>query len=100
MEQRHARILRLAFLLGAVTDAGALVPMLSPRMAEILWGFEDVSGPRTRRMNSRATSSPRPVLSVVEGWPRGDSPPPSKNAAGGGVGSLRWIAVGRTISLL
>jgi len=30
MEQRRATLLRIAFLAGAVTDALALVPMLSP----------------------------------------------------------------------
>lgn len=45
MQERQARILRLAFLAGAVTDAAALVPMLVPPMARILWGFEDMNGP-------------------------------------------------------
>jgi len=45
MEERQAGLLRTAFLLGAVTDALALVPMLSPTMARLLWGFEDASGP-------------------------------------------------------
>jgi hypothetical protein len=44
MEEQQARWLRRAFLIGAITDALALVPMLSPAMARILWGFEDVSG--------------------------------------------------------
>jgi hypothetical protein len=38
------RLLRLAFLAGAVTDAGALLPMLFPRLANLLWGLRDVSG--------------------------------------------------------
>ena len=45
MAERQARLLRIAFLAGAITDALALVPMLSPTMARLLWGFEDVSGP-------------------------------------------------------
>jgi hypothetical protein len=45
MEDRRARLLRRAFLLGAVTDAFALVPMLVPDAASLLWGFTDVSGP-------------------------------------------------------
>ncbi|MBI3782261.1 MAG: hypothetical protein HY270_02555 [Deltaproteobacteria bacterium] len=45
MEDKQAQILRAAFLAGAVTDALALVPMLSPSMAKLLWGFEDISGP-------------------------------------------------------
>ena len=44
MESRQERVLRLAFLAGAVTDALALVPMLVPPMARMLWGFEDTSG--------------------------------------------------------
>jgi hypothetical protein len=38
------RVLRVAFLAGAVTDAFALVPMLCPAMARLLWGFEHPSG--------------------------------------------------------
>lgn len=45
MQDRQEKILRAAFLTGAITDALALIPMLFPPMARILWGFEDVSGP-------------------------------------------------------
>jgi len=38
------RLLRTAFVAGAVTDAGALVPMLVPAFARLLWGFDDPSG--------------------------------------------------------
>ena len=38
------RWLRRAFLAGAITDALALVPMLIPPMARLLWGFEDQNG--------------------------------------------------------
>jgi hypothetical protein len=41
----RARLLRAAFLAGAVTDALALVPMLVPPLARLLWGFEDTGGP-------------------------------------------------------
>lgn len=44
---RRARLLRTAFAAGAVTDALALVPMLSPSMARLLWGFDDL-GPSYR----------------------------------------------------
>lgn len=37
-------MLRTAFLAGAVTDAFALVPMLVPPAARLLWGFDDLSG--------------------------------------------------------
>ena len=40
--ERRAQLLRTAFLAGAVTDALAVIPMLSPSMARLLWGFEDV----------------------------------------------------------
>lgn len=36
------RLLRMAFLAGAITDAAALLPMLSPRLAGWVWGFRDV----------------------------------------------------------
>jgi len=38
------RLLRFAFLAGAITDAAALLPMLIPRLAGWVWGFRDVSG--------------------------------------------------------
>jgi len=45
MQDRQARLLKIAFLAGAITDAFALVPMLSSSMARLLWGFEDITGP-------------------------------------------------------
>ena len=44
MDDRQARLLRVAFLAGALTDALALVPMLFAPAAWLLWGFDDVSG--------------------------------------------------------
>jgi len=41
----RVRLLRIAFLAGAVTDAFALVPMLFPPVARFLWGFDDPGGP-------------------------------------------------------
>ena len=38
------KVLRVAFLVGAITDALAILPMLIPPLAKLLWGFEDVSG--------------------------------------------------------
>lgn len=38
------KLLRTAFAAGAVTDALALLPMLIPPLASLLWGFDDVSG--------------------------------------------------------
>ncbi len=43
MKDREAQLLRTAFLAGAITDAGALLPMLFPPLARLLWGFEDDS---------------------------------------------------------
>jgi uncharacterized membrane protein len=42
--QAQGRWLRIAFGAGAITDALALVPMLSPTMARLLWGFEHPTG--------------------------------------------------------
>jgi hypothetical protein len=39
------RLLRAAFLAGAITDALALGPMLVPRLGQLLWGFTDPGGP-------------------------------------------------------
>jgi len=36
--------LKLSFLLGMVTDALALLPMLFPPLAKIFWGFDNFSG--------------------------------------------------------
>jgi hypothetical protein len=38
------RLLRAAFLAGAVTDGLAVIPLLIPRLAGLLWGFDDPSG--------------------------------------------------------
>src|SRR5438093_13570239 len=38
------KVLRTAFVVGAVTDALAIAPMIVPRFAKLLWGFEDRSG--------------------------------------------------------
>ncbi|HUU40689.1 MAG TPA: hypothetical protein VMW42_07105 [Desulfatiglandales bacterium] len=38
------KVLRAAFVAGAITDALAILPMLVPPLAKLLWGFEDVSG--------------------------------------------------------
>jgi hypothetical protein len=45
MDDRQERLLGAAFLVGAITDALALVPMLVPSAARLLWGFDDFSGP-------------------------------------------------------
>ena len=43
MDNRQALLLRRAFFVGAVTDALALIPLLIPQAAALLWGFEDTS---------------------------------------------------------
>jgi hypothetical protein len=60
MRPPRARRLRLAFLLGAITDALALLPMLSPAMASLLWGFDERSGPYRFAMGYAAT--------LMAGW--------------------------------
>lgn len=37
-----ANVLKAAFMAGAVTDAAAMVPMLSPWAAKVFWGLEDL----------------------------------------------------------
>ena len=44
MDDRRTRLLRTAFLAGAVTDALAVVPMVCPPVARLVWGFEDAGG--------------------------------------------------------
>ena len=41
---REEKVLQVAFLAGAITDALALAPMLVQPLARLLWGFEDGSG--------------------------------------------------------
>jgi hypothetical protein len=60
VNDRQARLLRGAFLAGAVTDAAAVVPMLSPSMARLLWGFSDPAGAYTFAMGYGA--------SLMAGW--------------------------------
>jgi hypothetical protein len=55
MTQRREQLLRAAFLCGAVTDALAVVPMLFPPMATLLWGFDDQSGAYRFAMGYGAT---------------------------------------------
>lgn len=51
----QANLLRRAFLLGAITDGLALIPMLVPAVARLLWGFEDSSGAYRFAMGYGAT---------------------------------------------
>jgi hypothetical protein len=43
MHNRRARLLRIGFLAGAITDAVALIGMLVPSVASLLWGISEES---------------------------------------------------------
>lgn len=55
MEETQTRLLRTAFLVGAITDALAVVPMLVPSMARLLWGFDADGGDYRFAMGYGAT---------------------------------------------
>ena len=42
--RKQEDLLKVAFAAGAVTDALAVLPMLIPSLAGLLWGFEDTTG--------------------------------------------------------
>jgi hypothetical protein len=44
MVTRQYRWLRLAFAAGAITDALALLPMLFPALANMMWGINETAG--------------------------------------------------------
>jgi len=45
MENKKAIFwLKVSFIIGMITDALALIPMLLPPMAKIFWGFSDFTG--------------------------------------------------------
>jgi len=44
MKNRQFHLLQAAFAAGAITDALALLPMLFPPLAKVMWGFADESG--------------------------------------------------------
>jgi hypothetical protein len=53
--ERRAPLLRAAFALGALTDALAVVPLLMPSMASLLWGFDMHDGPHRFAMGYAAS---------------------------------------------
>jgi len=59
-DPREPRVLRTAFLAGAVSDAMSLLPMLLPSLATRLWGLRDVSGSYQLAMGCAA--------SLMLGW--------------------------------
>jgi hypothetical protein len=58
--ETQIKLLRAAFLAGAVTDAFALVPMLVPQAASLLWGFDAAGGEYRFAMGYGAT--------LMAGW--------------------------------
>ncbi len=44
MRVNQLKILRIAFLAGAITDALAILPMLFPKLANIFWGITEFNG--------------------------------------------------------
>jgi len=60
MRGDDGRLLKKAFLLGAATDAAAVVPMLSDAWAKRLWGFEGTYGKYRYAMRFGA--------SLMTGW--------------------------------
>jgi hypothetical protein len=53
-------ILKMAFIVGAVTDGLAVLPMLIQPLAKVLWGFDDISTPYRFAMGYSA--------SLMLGW--------------------------------
>ena len=69
-ERSQERWLRRAFAAGAVTDALALVPMLVPAMARLLWGFEDQNGAYRFAMGYGASLMLGWTVLLVWAWQR------------------------------
>ena len=44
MHDRRVKLLRTAFLVGAITDAFAVLPLLAPPIARVVWGFDAGGG--------------------------------------------------------
>ncbi|HEY2773025.1 MAG TPA: hypothetical protein VGK20_03110 [Candidatus Binatia bacterium] len=62
--------LKIAFVAGAITDAAALVPMLYPPMAKLLWGFDDTGGPYLFAMGYGASLMAAWTVLLVWAWQR------------------------------
>ena len=60
------KVLRVAFLVGAITDALAILPMLVPPLANLLWGFEDVIIGRNMTAGNKPIGYPRKIRRGVE----------------------------------
>jgi hypothetical protein len=60
MTDRKTKLLRAAFLVGAITDALAVIPMLSPTVAHLMMGWEGMNEPYRFAMGYAA--------SLMTGW--------------------------------
>jgi len=69
-ERSQQQWLRRAFAAGAVTDALALVPMLVPAMARLLWGFDDQNGAYRFAMGYGASLMLGWTVLLVWAWQR------------------------------
>ena len=55
MTGRQKAVLRGAFIAGAIVDALAVIPMLVPPLAKLMWGFDPSGGPYRFAMGYAAT---------------------------------------------
>src|SRR5262249_29174539 len=55
MTERQQAVLRGAFIVGAIVDALAVIPMLVPSLARLMWGFDASGGPYRFAMGYAAT---------------------------------------------
>lgn len=80
---RDSRVLRAVFLAGAVADAVALLPMLLPSLATLLWGLRDASDSYRLAMRCGAGSTcPRRIDGgSTSRWPAPSSPFTSRTPA-------------------
>lgn len=74
---REVRLLRAVFLAGAVTDAVALLPMLLPSFAALLWGLRDISNSYQLAMRCAASLM---RASCRRRWRRTSSPGISRHS--------------------
>ncbi len=55
MTERQKKALRIAFIAGAIADGLALLPMLVPQLAQLLWGIDGTTGAYRFAMGYGAT---------------------------------------------
>ena len=61
---QQGRLLRIAFVAGAVSDALAILPMVVAPLAKLMWGFEDPSGACQRPVERRFVAA----LTILVIW--------------------------------